>query len=95
MFYAIYKWFNRNFLSCHDAVRLVSESCERKLTFGEKLKLKILCFMCPYTARYEKQIEMMHCNLDVNAEKIADKAVKEGMSDECKARLKEKLKSDA
>jgi len=88
---AVYKWFTRNFLTCRDAARLVSDSCERPLTFGEKLKLKILCIMCPYTARYGEQVELMHDQLGVCGDEVSEQGASVGMSDECKERLKAKL----
>ncbi|WP_269537864.1 hypothetical protein [Cerasicoccus fimbriatus] len=91
MLLAVYKWFTRNFLTCQDAARLVSESCERNLTFSEKLKLKILCIMCPYTDRYDKQVGLMHNKLGACCDDIGEAAVSRGMSDECKARLKAEL----
>ncbi|WP_309399483.1 hypothetical protein [Cerasicoccus maritimus] len=91
MFLAVYKWFTRNFLTCHDAARLASESCERELTTGEKIKLKILCVMCPYTARYDKQVELMHDKLGACCDDIGEQAVSDGMSNDCKERLKAKL----
>lgn len=91
MLLAIYKWFNRTCLSCHDASRLVSESCERELTFMEKMKLKILCFICPFTARYEQQVSLMHEKISQCCDEVGEHTVAESMSPECKERLKAKL----
>ncbi|WP_309385213.1 hypothetical protein [Cerasicoccus frondis] len=91
MLLATYKWFTRKFLTCRDAARLVSESCERELTFGEKVKLKILCIMCPYTARYDKQVDLMHDKLGACCDDIGEHAVADGMPSDCKERLKAKL----
>lgn len=60
MLHAFYNWFTRHCLSCRDAARLVSESCERKLSMAERLKLAMLRFMCPYTYRYAEQVRRLH-----------------------------------
>lgn len=88
---AVYKWFTRNFMTCHDAARLVSESCERELTLGEKIKLTILCIMCPYTARYDEQVGLMHEKIGTCCEEMATEATPANLSPECKERLKAKL----
>lgn len=90
MLLAVYKWFTRRFLTCRDAARLISESCERELTFGEKVKLRILCIMCPYTARYDEQVGLMHETISACCDDISNIAPAD-MSPECKQRLKAKL----
>jgi len=91
MLRAIYKWYNRTCLNCHDASRLVSESCERPLTFGETMKLRILCLLCPFTARYQKQVGLMHQKLSECGAEIPENAVPKSMSTECKERIRAKL----
>lgn len=93
MILAAYKWFTRKFLTCREAARLVSESCERELTFGEKMKLKLLCIMCPYTARYDQQVGLMHDKLRACSSEISDHVVGANMPNECKDRLKSKLRA--
>ncbi len=91
MMLAFYKWFTKTFLTCRDAARLVSESCERELSLGEKIKLKALCIMCPYTERYEKQVTLMHEKISDCLEHAGEEASPVGMSAECKERMKAKL----
>jgi len=57
----------------------------------EKVKLKLLCFMCPFTARYEKQVGLMHQKLSEKADEIPESAVSECLSEECKERIKAKI----
>lgn len=91
MMLAVYKWFTRNFLSCQDAARLMSEAFERKLTWGEKLKLKILCLMCPYTDRYAKQVTMLHQQIGTVCQKFEHEVPPARLSTDCKERIKAKL----
>ncbi len=85
---ALYKLFLNHCLSCKDATRLVSESRERKLTCGEKFKLKLLCMLCPFTARYQKQVQAV-CNTVHDQENCCEKAVPDKrLCDEAKRRIK-------
>jgi len=90
MLRAFYIWFTRKCLNCRDAARLVSESCERELTLFERLKLKMLCFMCPYTARYEEQVSLLHKRVAECDEELSLLADAE-LSQECRERLKARL----
>lgn len=47
--------------------------------------------MCPYTARYQQQIGLLHERMGECGEDIAERVQKDSMSEDCKQRLKEKL----
>lgn len=91
MFKTFFNWFAHNCLNCRDAVRLVSESCERDLTFGEKMKLKVLCAMCPYTSRYNEQIGALRDRLSECGDETVGVVGESRLSEECKKRLREKM----
>ncbi len=95
MLVKFFNWFSKHFLCCREAARLISESCERPLSFTERAKLRILAFMCPYTARYKKQIDLLHEHAGQCGEGVPEKVQGACMSDECKQRLKEKLAGGA
>lgn len=43
-------------LNCHDATFLISQSRERKLTFSERMKLRLHVGMCSGCANFERQL---------------------------------------
>lgn len=93
MLRAFFNWFTRHCLDCHEAARLVSASCERPLTRGERLRLRMLTLMCPYTARYANQVTLVHERLGNCGETIAEQSLADGMSAECRERLKAAMKN--
>jgi len=89
----LYKFFLDRFLTCKDATRLVSEGRERRLNWRERLKLRMLCKMCPFTDRYKKQVEAVcdsvHHKEDCCEEALADKC----LCDDAKKRIKQAVQS--
>lgn len=43
-------------LNCHDATFLMSQSRERKLTFSERMKLRLHVGMCRGCANFDRQL---------------------------------------
>lgn len=93
--YKFFNWFSKRFLCCREAARLISESCERPLSLKERAKLRLLTFMCPYTARYKEQIGLLHERVGECCGDISEKVETAQMSEVCKQRMKEKLSGGA
>lgn len=55
------------------------------------MRLKLLCMMCPFTSRYNQQINKLHSRLGKCEMESAEVMKDSHMSDECKQRLKEKM----
>lgn len=88
---ALYLFLSKFLPSCRDVSRLVSESCERKLTLKERMGIKFKRMLCFYTDRYVTHIEMMNKELKAQGDQCSEKAVSECMSEERKAKLKEMM----
>ena len=43
-------------LNCHDATFLISQGRERKLTFSERMKLRLHVGMCSGCTNFERQL---------------------------------------
>jgi hypothetical protein len=43
-------------MNCHDATFLLSQSRERKLSFSERMKLRLHVGMCSGCANFERQL---------------------------------------
>lgn len=46
-------------MNCHDATFLVSQARERKLTFSERMKLRLHLGMCRDCVRFERQLPLL------------------------------------
>ena len=46
-------------LDCHDATFLMSQGRERKLTFSERMKLRLHVGMCRGCANFERQLPLL------------------------------------
>lgn len=46
-------------INCRDAARLASESLDRRLSFGEKVALKLHLMMCSMCNRFVRQLEFI------------------------------------
>lgn len=46
-------------MDCHDATFLMSQGRERKLTFSERMKLRLHVGMCRGCANFERQLPVL------------------------------------
>lgn len=46
-------------MDCHDATFLMSQGRERKLTFSERMKLRLHVGMCRGCANFERQLPLL------------------------------------
>jgi hypothetical protein len=90
----MFKFFLKHALSCRDATRLISEARERPLTFGEKLKLKILCRWCCYTDRYRQQIEAVCSQVHEHPECCEEAVPDACLCEESRARIKARMREE-
>ena len=46
-------------LSCKEATRLLSQAQDRRLTYGERIKLRLHLFACIACSRFARQLVVM------------------------------------
>lgn len=46
-------------LTCKEATQLVSQGLDRKLSWGDRLSLRLHLFMCEACARFKRQLEFL------------------------------------
>ena len=46
-------------LSCKEVTRLISESMDRQLPFGQRMALRMHLFMCKLCSRYRRQMVLI------------------------------------
>lgn len=87
------EWWKGMMLTCDDATRMSFDIPEGvKLSFSEKLKLKLHRTMCVWCRRYFKHTKFLRNAMKVQPEKSANGDIsKKKMSDESKEKLKQLL----
>lgn len=76
--------------SCDVISQKISGSMDRKLSFSDRLKVKIHLMGCKFCERYRKQLLAIRGMIENYAEKSADKK----LSNESKERMKKQLKDE-
>ena len=85
---------SRFMYTCKEATELMSQSLDRKLTFGQKIGLKIHLSMCKLCSRHKKQMSFLQQLFSRNAEESADLHQSLNLSDEKKEEIKENIRKE-
>jgi hypothetical protein len=78
--------------TCKEATELLSQSLDRKLTFGQKLGLKMHLSMCKLCTRHKKQMSFLQKLFSRNTEESANLHKSLSLSDEKKEEIKEDIR---
>lgn len=78
--------------TCRQATRLQSEARDRRLSFFEKLGLRLHLFLCKWCRRYGEQLEFLR-SAARECEQAESRQSPQGLPPEARERIKEKLKS--
>ena len=73
--------------SCQHMSRLCSESLERNLSMGDRMRMKMHCWICSWCIDYSKQVHKVSSTVHQEAESLAE-LKNDQLSDECKARMR-------
>ena len=73
--------------SCQDMSRLCSESLDRKLTLGERIRMCMHGWICSWCIDYSDQVNKVNDSVKDQGESLAE-LKDERLSDDCKARMK-------
>ncbi len=77
--------------SCEVITHRISESYDRKLTFGERLSIRIHTLGCKLCERYRRQLMAIHHMLQKYSADIDAAAADAALPQETKERLKKQL----
>lgn len=80
--------------SCETVTRLVSESCERPLGPGERLRLRLHFSICVWCLRFHDQVRALHQGLARHADRFTDTTAG-ALPDDARARIKALLAAQA
>ena len=82
----------RRLPTCRQTVYVASQSLERPLSLGERLKLKVHLWVCIWCVRYLEQLQLMRDTLRARGSKLSDdEASDASLSAEARERMKRAL----
>lgn len=77
-------------LSCKEVARLVSESLDHKLSFWQRVRLKLHLKACHVCAEYSKQMDLLFSALRRHIDKVSPQ---QGLDETVKDEMKEVIRS--
>jgi hypothetical protein len=77
---------------CKAATRLQSEALDHRLTFRQRVGLRLHLLLCKWCRRYGKQITFVRNASQAHPDEVAA-AVPDRLSDEARERIRQKLRS--
>ncbi len=79
--------------NCKDVTRMVSESMDRELPWGQRIKMRMHLGMCKYCSRFKRQLELLRKasqSLSAHpAEPVASSVLPQDVRDHIKKALRE------
>lgn len=73
--------------SCQNMTQLCSQSLDRKLSTGERIRMKMHSWICSWCIKYSDQVHYVNTTVKDEGEKLAELR-DERLSEDCKARMK-------
>jgi hypothetical protein len=87
-------WLARRLPTCKEVTRMASDSMERKLSWRQRLDMRLHLLICALCMRYVKQLQFMHDAVRHHAAEIEKGgAAASALSNETRARIKSSLKA--
>ncbi|QXD28030.1 hypothetical protein GA003_18835 [Opitutia bacterium ISCC 52] len=80
--------------SCKDMSRLCSESLDRKLTLGERIRMCMHGWICSWCIDYSDQVQKVNHTVKDEGESLAE-LKGDRLSEDCKARMRALLEETA
>ena len=86
-------WLSRRLPDCKEVTPTIGESLDRKLSWSERLVMKLHLFTCDRCGRYLQQLGFLNKTLRRHGEEIADPepTVNTKISEDSKDRIKQLL----
>ena len=93
MLKAFARWMAMLSLSCRQVSRLQSDALDRKLSFPQRLGLRLHLVLCNWCRRYGKQVRFLRDAAHEHPENMVE-PLPYKMSDEARERIKQRLKAE-
>lgn len=87
--HAVRYWLLRRLPTCETTVQTISQSMERSLSPGERLKLKLHLWICAWCQWYLEQLQLIRTTARARADEPPESAA--SLSDEARERIRRNL----
>lgn len=77
---------------CQDVSQIVSESMDRKVSWGERLGIRFHLMMCRYCARHKHQLQAVKDTIRAYAQHLEEAEPTVQLSEEAKQKMKHMLR---
>lgn len=89
--HSIRYWLLRRLPACQQAVETISQSMERRLTLGERFKLKLHLWICVWCQWYLEHLHLIRQTSRAQAEKSPEMMTSATLSNEARERIRRRL----
>lgn len=89
----IKRWFSRMGDECRDVVPLLSYALDRKLTFAERIRIRLHLLSCNACTTYANNIGFLHKVFHIHGDKIDSEEIQTTLSPDAKDRIRKALES--
>lgn len=84
-------WLLRNLPTCQKTVATISESMERRLTLGERIKTKLHVWICVWCQWYLEHLHLVRDASRAQAEKAPEMMTDATLSSDARERIRRRL----
>ena len=84
-------WLLRTLPTCQQTVETVSQSMERPLSLGEKIKLKLHLWICVWCQWYMEHLQVIRDTSRAQGGEAADQIAGASLSNEARERIRRRL----
>jgi hypothetical protein len=89
--HAVRFWLLRTLPACQQTVETISNSMERPLTIGERIKLKIHLWICVWCQWYMEHLQLIRDTSRAHAAEAPESVTSATLSDEARERIRRRL----
>ena len=86
-------WLLRTLPTCQETVQTISQSMERELRLGERIKLKVHLWICAWCQWYLEHLQLIRDTARAKGEELPDLSSGPSLSDEARERIRRRLTS--
>lgn len=91
----IKRWFSRKGEECREIVPLLSYALDRKLTFVERIRIRLHLMSCNACTSYADNIGFLHDVFHIHGDKIDSEEIQTTLSPDAKDRIRRALESES
>ena len=88
---SVRRWLLRNLPACRQTVATLSESMERRLTIGERVKTKLHLWACVWCQWYLEHLHLIRDASRAQAEKAPEMMTDASLSNDARERIRRRL----